>query len=135
MCTPTGHRQRSRGAALLCLLGWLALGLPLLSVAEGIEHIVIVWLKEPGKPEQRQRIVRESQVLREIPGVTGLRAGSMHPSERPVVDSSFDVALVISLRDAAALADYLVHPVHVQLVEETLRPLVAKIRVFDFSID
>lgn len=134
MRTPSGRRQRARTTALLCLLGCLALGLTLQAAAQGIEHIVIVWLKEPGNPEQRERIVRESQVLREIPGVTGLRAGSMRPSARPIVDSSFDVALIISLRDAAALSDYLVHPVHVRLVEETLKPLVDKIRVFDFTL-
>ena len=31
------------------------------------------------------------------------------------------------------MADYLSHPLHVKLVEETLKPLVKKIQVYDFA--
>ncbi|HYQ71882.1 MAG TPA: Dabb family protein [Gammaproteobacteria bacterium] len=121
--------------ALVCgLLTCLALTVASPATAEALEHIVIVWLQEPGNAAQRARIVSESRILRKIPGVTGLRAGSMQPSERPIVDSSFDVALIVSLEDASRMADYLSHPVHVKLVEETLKPLVKKIRVYDFTM-
>jgi hypothetical protein len=116
------------------LIACLALGFTLPVAAGGVEHVVFVWLQEPGNAAQRTRIISESQVLREIPGVTGLRAGSMLPSQRPIVDSSFDVALIVSLQDAAAMADYLSHPLHVKLVEETLKPLVKKIQVYDFTL-
>jgi hypothetical protein len=115
------------------LIACLALGSTLQVAAGEVEHIVFVWLQEPGNEAHRTRIIRESQVLREIPGVTGLRAGSVLPSQRPVVDSSFDVALIVGLRDAAVMTDYLTHPLHVQLVEETLKPLVKQIRVYDFT--
>jgi hypothetical protein len=72
-------------------------------------------------------------VLRDIPGVTGLRMGEMIPSDRAIVDSTFDVALIVSFADSAALESYLTHPVHVELVEKTLKPLVEKIRVYDFQ--
>jgi len=121
-----------RSAGWFCLLACLAQAVALPVLAGGVEHIVIVWLKDPGNAAHRERIVAESQVLRDIPGVTGLRAGGMLPSERPIVDSSFDVALIVSLRDPEAMAEYLSHPVHVQLVEETLKPLVERIRVYDF---
>jgi hypothetical protein len=116
------------------LIACLSLGPSLPAAAGGVEHIVIVWLQEPGNAEHRARIVSESQVLREIPGVTELRAGGMLPSQRAIVDSSFDVALIVSLTDSEAMADYLSHPLHVKLVEETLKPLVAKIRVYDFTL-
>ena len=116
-----------------CLAACLALAAPVPVAADAVEHIVIVWLLEPGNAAQRTRVIRESQVLREIPGVTGLRAGDMLPSQRSIVDSSFDVALIVSLQDAAAMADYLSHPLHVKLVEETLKPLVKKIQVYDFA--
>jgi hypothetical protein len=116
-----------------CLVACLILGLPAHAAAEAVEHIVIVWLQEPGNDDHRARIISESQVLREIPGVTGLRAGDMLPSQRPVVDSSFDVALIVSLQDASAMASYLSHPLHVKLVEETLKPLVKRIQVYDFT--
>ena len=97
-----------------------------------LEHIVVVWLKEPGNAAHRQTILEQSEVLRRIPGVLSLKSGTVIPSERAIVDSSFDVALIVSFADQAAMDAYLVHPTHVQLVNETLRPLVAKIRVFDF---
>jgi len=131
---PRIDRQSFRGAVwAYCLLACLAPGIPAFAAADAIEHIVIVWLQEPGNAAQRERIVSESQALREIPGVSGLRAGNMLPSQRDIVDSSFDVALIVSLQDEAAMAVYLSHPLHVKLVEETLKPLVKKIRVYDFT--
>jgi hypothetical protein len=101
--------------------------------AAGVEHIVIVWLNESGNTDHRQRLLDASQVLTGIPGVTGLRSGRMIPGERAIVDSSFDVALIVSLADRAALQAYLTHPLHVRLVEVTLKPLVKRIRVYDID--
>lgn len=124
---------------LFALLFCLLLAGPAVPVAqanggpEAVEHIVVIWLKAPGNTEHRRRIIRESAVLREIPGVTGLRMGEMIPSDRPIVDSTFDVALIVSFADRAAMQGYLTHPVHVELVGKTLKPLVEKIRVYDFQ--
>lgn len=136
------HWRKTRPDPVLCRSARLAracclvacLGLPTHVAAEAVEHIVIVWMQEPGNAAHRTRIISESQVLREIPGVTGLRTGNMLPSQRPIVDSSFDVGLIVSLQDASAMTDYLSHPLHVKLVEETLKPLVKKIQVYDFTL-
>ena len=118
---------------LLCLLLCLSLPASAGGDSQPLEHVVIVWLKEPGNPAAQNRIIAASQVLTSIPGVLSLRAGTAIASERPIVDSSFDVALVISLTDRAALDSYLTHPLHIQLVEVTLKPLVERILVYDFS--
>jgi hypothetical protein len=122
--------------ARLVLLAALAFGLNLYVHGNGapgtIEHVVVVWLKDPGNPAARSRIIDASQVLRSISGVVSLKAGTMMPSKRPVVDSSFDIALSVTFTDAQAMQHYLTHPTHVQLLEETLKPLVDKIRVYDF---
>ncbi len=97
-----------------------------------VEHVVIVWLQDPGNAQQQAHIIEESQVLTTIPGVLSLKSGSVLKSERAIVDSSFDVALVVSFANQAALDNYLVHPNHVTLVEKTLKPLVARIQVYDF---
>jgi hypothetical protein len=136
-CRPETHKPGAalrviRAAWACCLIACLAPALPAHAATAAVEHIVIVWLQEPGNAEHRARIISASRVLSEIPGVTGLRAGAMLPSQRAIVDSSFDVALIVSLRDATAMADYLSHPLHVKLVEETLKPLVKKIQVYDF---
>lgn len=120
----------------LVLLASLTFGLNPLAQGNGapgtVEHVVIVWLKVPGDPAARSRIIDASQVLRTIPGVVSLKAGTMIPGMRPIVDSSFDIALSVSFTDAEAMQHYLTHPTHVQLVEVTLKPLVNKIRVYDF---
>jgi hypothetical protein len=131
----TGASPPAFCRALLCLLALASLPplAPAHAAGTGIEHIVIVWLNDPGNRADRERILAESRVLTAIPGVTGLRSGRMIPSPRPVVDSSFDVALIVSLSAREALQAYLTHPVHVQLVEETLKPLVKKILVYDIG--
>ena len=98
-----------------------------------IEHIVIVWLKEPGNAEHRERIIAESEILKDIPGVLSLKSGSVITSDRSIVDSSFDVALIVSFEDQATLDSYVIHPTHIKLLEETLKPLVEKIQVYDFK--
>lgn len=124
---------------LRALVATVVLGVCLASPAQAngdsatVEHIVIVWLKEPGNPALQQRVIDASQVLRSIPGVLALKAGTVIPSQRPIVDSSFDVALIVSFPGKAALQAYLAHPVHIELVEKTLLPLVARIQVYDFS--
>ncbi len=97
-----------------------------------VEHVVVVWLKTPGDRTAQQQVIRASQSLKSIPGVVSLKAGTMIPSERPIVDSSFDIALTVTFTDEQAMQHYLTHPTHVQLLEETLKPLVDKIQVYDF---
>ena len=129
------HVWRWQGRALASLLlatTLLACTAPTRQPDSTLAHVVVVWLKEPGNVTHRQLILDESEVLREIPGVLSLKSGSVIASKRTIVDSSFDVAMIVSFTDPAAMQAYLTHPVHVKLVNETLQPLVAKIRVFDF---
>ena len=98
---------------------------------ETIEHIVIIWLKQPGNTSAQDTVIKSSQALKSIPGVISLRSGRAVPSQRKIVDSSFDVALIISLTNKAALDAYLVHPTHKKLLEEIMKPLVDRIRVYD----
>lgn len=124
------------GRALACLLlttALLACAGPVKPPARTLEHVVVVWLKEAGNTTHRQTVLDASEVLRTIPGVRSLKSGTVIASERAIVDSSFDLALIVSFDDRADMDAYLVHPLHVQLVNDTLKPLVAKIRVFDFQ--
>lgn len=126
-----------------CLLGCLAV-VPW-SVATGgaaeqgevgqagpVQHVVICWLKEPGNAQARQQLIAASHSFAEIPGVLSVSVGPSLPSERAAVDSSYDIGVLITLRDAAALQDYLNHPTHEQAVKDVLGPLSKKIIVYDF---
>jgi len=104
---------------------------PAAAATESIEHIVFVWLKQPGNSFAQDTIIKASQALKAIPGVIALRTGKAVPSQRRIVDSSFDVALIITLIDQAALDAYLVHPLHRRVVDEIMLPLVNRIRVYD----
>lgn len=130
MATTESGRAPARAARRLAVL--LACLAPT-AWAEGIEHIVFVWLNDPGNAAHREQVLVASAILNGIPGVTGLKSGQVVASDRPVVDSSYDIGLIVSLEDRAALDNYLVHPLHVRLVEETLKPLVKRIQVYDLQ--
>lgn len=59
-------------------------------------------------------------------------AGTALKSDRPVVDSTFDLAILITFDSEKALQDYLDHPDHKVAVKDTLQPLVKRILVYDF---
>ncbi|MGB5540516.1 MAG: Dabb family protein [Gammaproteobacteria bacterium] len=132
MPTGTDRAHHFAGLARLCALWLTCVSVPL-QADGGIEHIVILWLNEPGNAQHRTRIIEESKVLAGIPGVLALQSGHVVTSERAIVDSSFDVGLILSLEDQAALDSYLVHPLHIRLVNETLKPLVRRIQVYDLQ--
>ena len=111
--------------ATLCLLTLLLLALP--------GRAETSWLKTPGDTEARAQILEASRTLENIPGVLRVGRGVVLPSERAVVDSSFDVGFVITLEDRAALAAYASHPLHQALLAETLRPVVARYVVYDLA--
>ncbi|WP_428938398.1 Dabb family protein [Fontivita pretiosa] len=98
-----------------------------------VGHVVICWLNQPGDSQARQKLIAASRSFQSIPGVVRVSAGRAIPSTRPVVDSSFDVAVFIYFRDHDALMQYEHHPVHRAAVEQVLKPLVARYVVYDFT--
>jgi len=98
-----------------------------------VQHVVIFWLKNPGDQAARRQIVETSKTFTEIPGVLEVRAGTVVPSERPIVDSSFDVAILMTFKDAASMTAYLDDPIHQKAMKDVLTPHVKKILVYDFA--
>ena len=99
----------------------------------GVIHVVLCWLKTPGDDAARKKIIDASNQFKTIPGVASVTAGRPIPSTRPVVDSSFDVAVVINFADEAAMAAYEQNPIHKKAVSDVLRPLTAKILIYDIA--
>src|SRR5688500_16681248 len=64
-----------------------------------VAHVVVAWLKKPGDATDRQKLIDAAPRLREIPGVVDVYAGPPIPSERPVVDSSYDVGIILFFAD------------------------------------
>lgn len=97
----------------------------------GIRHVVLCWLVQPGDATQAQKLIDTSLELGAIPGVDAIVAGTALPSDRAIVDDSFDVGVVMEFRDAAALNAYLGHPEHLRRVKNVLEPLCGRVQVYD----
>jgi hypothetical protein len=98
-----------------------------------VQHIVVCWLKAPGNVTDRQRLIDTSRSFQgKIPGLLSVTAGTVLPSKRIGVESTFDVAVVMTFVDESALAEYEAHPVHQQAVKEVLKPLVERFVIYDF---
>jgi hypothetical protein len=98
-----------------------------------LSHVVLCWLKEPGNTEHRDQIINISRTFKKIPGVLEVRAGEVISSDRPIVDDSFDVGILVIVPDAKRLQEYLDHPIHQDAKRDILLPLVEKVLVYDFK--
>ncbi len=98
-----------------------------------ITHVVVLWLKNHGNAADRAKVIETSESFRKIPGVLSVSTGPCIPSARPVVGSSFDVAISLTFATQADLQRYLDHPQHKAAAEMVLKPLVRKFTVFDFG--
>lgn len=101
-----------------------------------VEHVVLVWLKRPGNAADRATVIATAKKFQaEISQIQHLSVGPAVPSERPVVDDSFDVGLVMRFASKADLDVYEKHPVHVNAVKQTLMPLAKKLLVYDIRCE
>lgn len=100
---------------------------------KALHHVVLCWLKDPGNIENRKRIVNATKSFRKIPGVLEARAGQVIPSDRSIVDDTYDVGILVIVADAESLTEYLQHPIHQQIKKDILVPLVREILVYDFQ--
>ena len=98
-----------------------------------LTHIVFCWLKEPGNVEQRKEIIEMTESFNRIPSVLEARAGNPIMSERSIVDDSFDVGIIVEVRDEKGLQEYLDHPIHQKAKKEVLLPLIERVLVYDFT--
>lgn len=99
----------------------------------GIKHVVLCWLAEPGNSAHLHKVIEASRQLRAIPGIDDLSVGPSVPSQRPVVDDSFDVGVVMDFRDQATMNAYLDHPEHLGRVQQIFQPLCGRIRIYDIA--
>ena len=116
--------------AMIGLVGYASA--PKLEKPGPVQHLVVCWLKNAGNIEAREHIIRASQTLAQIPGVLKVSVGGVLPSQRIIVDSSFDVALVVTLADIDVLAAYVANPLHQKMLNDVVKPLAKKVLVYDF---
>jgi hypothetical protein len=96
-------------------------------------HVVIFWAK-PEDPKAADNLVSGmNRYLKPIPGVLQFHVGRMVPSERAVVDQSYQVALNIIFADKQTQDAYQIHPLHLEFVEKVLKPNCSKVLIYDFE--
>ena len=107
---------------------------PKAAEAAKLYHVGLVWLKEPGNAEHRQRIITAAHSFaREIPEVQFLSVGQTLPRTSSWADASFDICFVMRLEDKAAMDRYGKNPVHQKAAQEVFLPLSQKILFYDFT--
>lgn len=102
-------------------------------VSPTVTHVVLMWLKHPERSADRAQLIRAAHSLRMIPGVLRVQAGLAVPTLAPGVDRSFDLGVVITFRDRAALQRYEKDPQHADAMRRYLRPLVRRYEVYNLS--
>jgi hypothetical protein len=96
-------------------------------------HVVIFWTR-PEIPDAADQLVAGAErYLRPIEGVLSFHVGRMSPSERGVVDQSYQVALNLIFPSKQAEQAYQIHPSHVEFVEKVFKPCCQKAVVYDFE--
>jgi Stress responsive A/B Barrel Domain len=94
-------------------------------------HNVYFWLKPELTPAQRAEFRRGVETLKGIKSVEkvsiGVPAGT---TKRPVIDHSYDVALIVECRDVAAEAAYQIDPIHLTFVE-SCKHLWTRVQIYD----
>ena len=100
-----------------------------------IQHIVVVWLKEPGNAEARQKLIDTSKSFKAIPGLKRISVGPVLPSPLQTVDSTFDVAVVFTFENEQSLRAYNDNPIHQAAVRDVLQPLASRFIAYDFRVE
>lgn len=101
-----------------------------------VEHIVLVWLKRPGNAVDRAAVIAASKRFQaEIGQIQHLSVGQVVPSDRDIVDDSFDVGFIMRFDNKDDMTAYEKHPVHVNAVKQTLLPLAKKVLVYDIACE
>lgn len=96
-----------------------------------LAHHVFFWLKHPGSPQDRAKLMEGIRTLEKIETVRSLHIGQPASTEkREVVDNSYDVCELMFFDTIEGQNTYQTHPLHKEFVANYSH-LWAKVIVFD----
>jgi hypothetical protein len=94
-------------------------------------HNVYFWLKPELTPAQRAEFRGGLESLAGIRSVSRIDIGVPAPTgDRPVIERSYDFALIVQCRDVAAHDAYQVDPLHLAFVER-FKPCWTRVQIYD----
>ena len=67
---------------------------------------MLFWLKRPGNADDQNVLLRALRTLRRFRGVNDMRVGRALPVDRPGLEQSFDLGVVVIFRDREALEKF-----------------------------
>jgi Stress responsive A/B Barrel Domain len=129
----TNNRVRLGAGATLAICLFLPGCGTMPSPAPAVTQVVLIWMKHPDRSADRAKLRRAADSLRMMPGVLRVEAGRTVPALPPGLDRNFDLGVVITFRDQAALQRYEKDPRHLEAMRRYLRPLVRRYEVYNFS--
>lgn len=93
-------------------------------------HHVFFWLHHPEQKQDLNQLVEALKKLRGVPTIVQSYIGFPAPTNREVVDNSYQVSWCVFFKSAADEEIYQSHPLHLQFVEEN-KHLWNKVVVYD----
>ena len=100
--------------------------------SDSVTHVVMVWFNDSVTQDDIDTVARRTLELRDIPQLVDIKVGKAIPSDRPIVDDSFDLGLVMTFDSVESMNIYVEHPIHVKFVEQYLKGKVDRLVVYDF---
>lgn len=128
-------KERALGACAIGALCWAFLGAcgTTPPASSTVTRVVLMWLKHPERAADRAQLIQAANSLRMIPGVLRVRAGGAIPPLGPHSPKGFDLGVVITFRDRAALLRYEKNSRHAEAMRRYLEPLVRHYEVYNLS--
>ena len=80
-------------------------------------HTAYFWFKATATPEQVKAFKEDTERLRDIEQVKALYYGAPAATDRPVVEKSYDFAVVVHFENLAAHDIYQAHDIHQNLLK------------------
>ncbi len=100
--------------------------------AQSFIHTAYFWFKAEATEAQIQAFKADSERLAEIETVKFFHAGEPAPTDRPVIENSYDWAIVFHFKDLAAQEFYQKAPLHLEMIEKH-QSIWEKVMVTDIS--
>jgi len=97
-----------------------------------VTHVVFIWLYDRADHTAQNEVVMAGRKLEKISGVQKVIGGVVLPTNKPSVDNSFDVALVMTFRNESDLNRYLQDPGYLAIKKNILDRYARKFLVYDF---
>ncbi len=95
-------------------------------------HSVYFWLANPESDVDRAALQAGLETLSAVETIHAVSIGTPAETRRPVIDHSYDFALLLTFADKAAHDVYQDHPVHLAFVD-TCKHLWSRVQIYDVA--